>query len=304
MGLRKELAAVKEPHPWVDGRKVLVPVPVGEEKRRARLRKKSGFDDFAPATSGGESSEEPLSPTSSNGSMQGLRLLEENERLRAELVKAASNGDKLEDLRYTHNLVVAERDSLQLDLAKQEDELFILRQTNEEHAQVVGDLRKATEVAEAEADQNEQHLACMQLMEEQERLELAYEETVAQLGEYKRLHHGDAFSEFGLTTAAYAPSDEDEADDSLADQSWDHVELGDLVSAPVHARVATKKPFSRVLTKRARTRSQPLLYSPASPQEDVAAVKNDVEQLKQTIALLVRERHPSSEYGVRREPPA
>ncbi|GAA6047318.1 hypothetical protein JCM3770_001884 [Rhodotorula araucariae] len=345
----KERPAAEKLHPWIEGRRVLVPVPIGEEKRRARLRLRSGVADTVETTSGEESSEGLVSPMVSHGNMHDHQLFEENERLRAELAKAASNGDKLacelEDLRDKHRIIAAERDSLQLDLAKHEDELFILRQTNEEHAQVVSNLRKAREVAENEAqhtlaltdalgestrlrvqlekvekelqqsqsDQNEQHVACMQLLEEQEKLELAYEDAVAQLYEYKRADQGDTVSEFGLAGTAYTSPDDEEvgsvyqgderclsdhlqAEDPLADQSWDYVELGDLGAAPTCASVTTKrKPLHKVFTLRARARSQPLLYSAVPPQGDVITVKNDVEQLKQTIALLVRERLPSSD---------
>ncbi|GAA5834167.1 hypothetical protein JCM9279_004234 [Rhodotorula babjevae] len=348
----------KEQVAWADGRKVLVPMPIGETKR---LRKyKGGLEVSARQLGMSESSEEPCSPTSSDAVVRARRLIEENRRLRESLVQAddaaSEQARQLAELRSAHDLVVAERDSLQLDLAKQEDELFILRQSIEERTPGSSELRRALaavesqrdlaldaksqleaqhelalahavaenerlcqeltkakrDVEQSRADQNEQHEACMQLMEEQDKLELAYEEILQELDELKRqraleevhcaspsrprYRPADALLSQGLPLDSLVTDDAAHSHDE-ADQSWDHVELDDLVSAPSASttrRPARKSAFGRALKKRALTRSQPLLSPPLPPRQDVLAVKNDVEQLKQTIALLVRDRHPGA----------
>lgn len=92
-------------------------------------------------------------------------------------------------------------------------------------------------------------------------------------------------------------------DVDAADQSWDQCEVDEVASQSVvsSSTMARKHPFGRVLTvslplgnpsastdlfllqRRGRTRSQPLLSAPIPAQQDVAAVKNDVEQLKQYV---------------------
>ncbi|KPV78427.1 uncharacterized protein RHOBADRAFT_50896 [Rhodotorula graminis WP1] len=328
----------KEQVAWKDGRKTLVPVPVGEAKR-LKQKQKGGLDISEQAVATCEGREEPCSPSSTDAVSRARRLVEENRRLRESLVHAEENASKhayeLVELRNARDLAIAERDSLRLDMTKQEDELFILRQSIEERTPGSSELRRAlaavesqrdlaldaksqleaqhelslssaraeneqlrqelvkaeSDVEQSRADQNEQHQACMQLMEEQDKLELAYEEILHELDELKRQR---ALDEGLALDSLVEQGAEDCLDD--ADQSWDHVELDDLVSPPGSSttrKSVRKSAFGRALTKRARTRSQPLLGAPLPPHQDVAAVKNDVEQLKQTIALLVRERRPA-----------
>ncbi|GAA5926613.1 hypothetical protein JCM3775_001066 [Rhodotorula graminis] len=352
-GERKEQVA------WKDGRQTLVPVPVGEAKR-LKQKQKGGLDISEQAVATCEGWEEPCSPSSTDAVSRARWLVEENRHLRESLVHAEENASRqaheLVELRNARDLAIAERDSLRLDMTKQEDELFILRQSIEERTPGSSELRRAlaavesqrdlaldaksqleaqhelvlsgaraeneqlrqqlvkaeSDVEQSRADQNEQHQACMQLMEEQDKLELAYEEILHELDELKRQR---ALDEVSVVTATVTPPNprphgrfsqglaldslvtqgaEDCLDD--ADQSWDHVELDDLVSPPGSSttrKSVRKSAFGRALTKRARTRPQPLLGAPLSPHQDVAAVKNDVEQLKQTIAFLVRERRPA-----------
>ncbi|GAA5913961.1 hypothetical protein JCM8208_007011 [Rhodotorula glutinis] len=331
-------AEQKEQVAWAEGRKALVPVPVGEAKR-LKQKQKGGLETSVPSVDMCASWEEPCSPTSSDAVSRARRLVEENRRLRESLVRAEEGASRqaheLVELRNARDLVVAERDSLQLDLAKQEDELFILRQSIEERTPGSSELRRALaavesqrdlaldaksqveaqhelaladvraekerlgqQLAKAESDleqsrtdQNEQHQACMQLMEEQDKLELAYEEILQELDELKRQR---ALDEGVALDSLVAQGADDSLDD--ADQSWDHVELEDLVSSPgpsMSRKSARKSAFGRALTKRARTRPQAPLGAPLPPHQDVVAVKNDVEQLKQTIALLVRDRRPA-----------
>ncbi|PRQ72622.1 hypothetical protein AAT19DRAFT_16546 [Rhodotorula toruloides] len=135
-----------------------------------------------------------------------------------------------------------------------------------------------------QADQEEQHDACMQLMEEQEKLELAYEAALSELNEHKR-RCGEAVPDEQLAG--------DEESDLDADASWQDIDPAETV--PAVQAWPTKRGSGRRRLVSKRRIGPPQLISSTSLQtnSDVRLVKNDVEQLKQTLALLVQERRNS-----------
>ncbi|GAA5832226.1 hypothetical protein JCM11251_004285 [Rhodosporidiobolus azoricus] len=290
---------VLDKHPWAEGKKVLKPVEEGEKMRSLRVRYLCTAD-----------------------------LIEANDRLREELIQVYAQRDEqlalLDGLRQSHTVVCGQLEATRNELGSQEDELFVLREMHEGHAKEVGELRKAKEFAEVErsmvvqakADLETQHAAqtvelrgeveglrkqlkaaeeeleearhsqiaqqeaCRELLEEQKKLEEAYDEAVAQLDVWKGQQGAGANGQ-GVS-------------DPLADVSldWEKVELDDASATPPRKGKSTiRKGPTKFLIKRRRTPSQPLLFnSSTAAQGDVQLVKNDVEQLKQTIALLISER--------------
>ncbi|GAA6032762.1 hypothetical protein JCM8097_000779 [Rhodosporidiobolus ruineniae] len=332
-----------EVHPWAGGKTILKPVEEGEKRR---IRKKSGLDDLNKASDSSSTDENrPLSPTQPTGSTADL--VEANQRLRLQLVKALRERDEtaelLDGLRRSHAVVCAQLEATRNELGNQEDELFVLREMHEEHAKEIGELRKAKEFAEVErklivdekkqlenrttstvahltneldstrrqlesAQQeledgktasNEQQEACMELLAEQKKLEAAYDEALAQL-EAGKEHYEVSSGEDGAapsdTPGASLSAEPEPFPDSSADvsQDWEKVELGEL-TPPRKRQALGRKKTGRFLSRRRRTPSVPLLSNPPSSNatDEVRTVKNDVEQLKQTIALLVKERSTS-----------
>ncbi|GAA5947074.1 hypothetical protein JCM10213_007299 [Rhodosporidiobolus nylandii] len=310
-------------HPWAGGKKVLKPVEEGEKLRSLRLRKKSGLDDLSAAAVANDIENTPVSP--------GIEycctadLIDANDHLAEELATALAAKEEvvhlLNGLRHSHSVVCAQLEAARNELGSQEDELFVLRETHEENAQVMRELRKAKEFAEVEREKEaeiadlraetaelrsrvankereleeakhtaaEQQEACTELLEEQKKLETAYEEALAELESWK--------VQQGIEDVAEDEEVREEAD-SVADasQEWHKIEASDLtLTPPLKGRAAGRNNASRFLTKRRRTPSIPLLFSSPPATGDVATVKNDVEQLKQTIAMLVRERSASFE---------
>ncbi|GAA5895144.1 hypothetical protein JCM5296_000893 [Sporobolomyces johnsonii] len=142
-------------HPWAAGRKILQPA-TGEPRRFSqRIRKKSGFVDLTKATSCladnvPEIEGEEHCTTDSND----LTVL--TERMKSELAKLKSEKEQLlrvvGELHHTVQAVQAERDAVRLDFGQQEDELFVLRDSNESRAKEVEEACQAREFAEVERD--------------------------------------------------------------------------------------------------------------------------------------------------------
>ncbi|BGO96624.1 hypothetical protein NBRC10513v2_000562 [Rhodotorula toruloides] len=328
---RSKTTRESDAHLWAEGRKALKPVQVGEQRRSQGLRMKNEREDLANVEALSTTSEgEAGSLSAAAGKVK--HIVDENKRLKQEIADLRAERDawkrNLDDLRYTLTTVAAERDAAKLDVAQHEDELLILRQTHEDRATEVAELRKAKEFAEAEravaldslsqlkaqheleqqdlkaelvklssrlekvegelvqtqADQEEQHDACMQLMEEQEKLELAYEAALSELNEHKR-RCGEAVPDEQLAG--------DEESDLDADASWQDIDPAETV--PAVQAWPTKRGSGRRRLVSKRRIGPPQLISSTSLQtnSDVRLVKNDVEQLKQTLALLVQERRNS-----------
>ncbi|GAA5980287.1 hypothetical protein JCM11641_005530 [Rhodosporidiobolus odoratus] len=348
-----DVAAHIELHPWAKGKKVLKPVQEGE---------KISAD---------------LSNPLSRDSKSTAELIDADIELREHLLKALEEKEELSQLLL---------ETARSELGNQEDELFVLRETHEEHGRELKELRKAkdfaetersltlqakdqiehetselatalraeaaslatelagsrAELGEAKAIQAEQEEACMELLEEQKKLEIAYNEAVAQLDtrhtrssipegddnggedEVRLLCHTFADCDDNLiqlqVTSLHSvtlleipdrpvydgdllPSQTMQAihgeysQDGLEDvsQEWERIDAEDMVSPPYRIQAANRRTTGRFLSKRRRTPPTHLLLSAASPGEDVRTVKNDVEQLKQTIAMLLRDRGASFE---------
>ncbi|GAA5887494.1 hypothetical protein JCM6882_001428 [Rhodosporidiobolus microsporus] len=280
---------------------------------------------------GENETEQPLSPRQAY--LCTADLIDANDRLREELMKVYAGRDEtlvlLDGLRQSHAVVCSQLEAARNELASQEDELFVLREMHEEHGKEIAELRKAKEFAEVETQtasqlgelreeivrlkeqvrdaqqeleeakrtQTEQQEACMELLEEQKKLEEAYDEAVAQLDSWRGHHaveeesQGEASPSSPNALLPFA-ADQDPLDD--VSQEWEKVEVGDASATPPRKSKSTgRKGATRFLSKRRRTPSQPLFFNFTAPQGDVQLVKNDVEQLKQTIALLVKERGTS-----------
>ncbi|BGP12785.1 hypothetical protein JCM10213v2_000702 [Rhodosporidiobolus nylandii] len=272
-------------------------------------QKKSGLDDLSAAAVANDIENTPVSP--------GIEycctadLIDANDHLAEELATALAAKEEvvhlLNGLRHSHSVVCAQLEAARNELGSQEDELFVLRETHEENAQVMRELRKAKEFAEVEHTAAEQQEACTELLEEQKKLETAYEEALAELESWKvqqgieDVAEDEEVREEAIDSLLQSPplhahlqSEEDSVAD--ASQEWHKIEASDLtLTPPLKGRAAGRNNASRFLTKRRRTPSIPLLFSSPPATGDVATVKNDVEQLKQTIAMLVRERSASFE---------
>ncbi|GAA5850045.1 hypothetical protein JCM8547_000992 [Rhodosporidiobolus lusitaniae] len=292
-------------HPWAGGKKVLRQLEEGEKMRSSRLKSKSGLHDLvSPPTGPNEIEEAPFSPASAAYGCTA-DVIDANERLQELLVREqlekAGILELLEGVRQSHAVVCAQLETSRNEFASQEDELFVLRESHEEHAKELNELRKAKEFAEVErrhastvadlrsenvvlkkelektqkelADakvvQLEQEEACMELLDEQKKLESAYEHAVAQTNPPQP----------GASSRTIEAAVDDDA------QGWEKIDEKDLTLTPPSKgkTLGRKGTTTRFLSKRRRTPSQPLLFGSTPMQDDVQVVKNDVQQLKHDV---------------------
>ncbi|GAA6001814.1 hypothetical protein JCM10207_002332 [Rhodosporidiobolus poonsookiae] len=283
-------------HPWAAGKKVLKPVEEGERRREQRLRVRRG--SFA-LPDGDEA--DNASPGSTSDLIEANKNLQGH--LKRILLEKAELAQLLDGVRSSHAIVCAQLETARNELGNQEDELFVLRETHEEHAKQIAELRKAKEFAEversmaikarqqAENTQAAQQEACVELLEEQKKLEAAYDEAVLQLEAWKAQQGGEDDD--------LDPSGSSRGEDSASmldvSQDWEKVDLADI-AFPVKPANVGRRATGRFLSKRRRTPSQPLLANPP-PAQTLACMRADVEQLKQSLALLVREQRQSLDFS-------
>ncbi|POY71969.1 hypothetical protein BMF94_4978 [Rhodotorula taiwanensis] len=210
------------------------------------------------------------------GKLGGLESESEEARREENMVA------KVQRMRSRLEATTAERDALKAELtrlnARHELDCMDLRAEN---ASLKTKLEKAlADLDAAHLAQEAQQQACALLMMEQEHLEAAYEEALAEIDELRQ----------APSLGPSAACDPTTNSTDLGDTSWEL--LPETLPAPRRATIQ-RSTRHRFFSKKRQT--PPKAVSSGSPsasrdQLAISTVRNDLEQMKSSIAMLARNR--------------